>query len=744
MGSVASPDDRSAVSLTRPDVMRALLLTALAVAGCTTVSDVTPPAAPMATTPATAATPANPLTAAWAGPYGGVPPFDRVRVADFEPGVRAAMAAHLAEIAAVAADPAPPTFENTLAAMQRAGRMLDRVSTVYGVWGSNYSTPEFQAVEAVVDPLFAAHADQISQNAALFRRIEAVYASRATSGLTPEQQRLASETYTDFVRGGARLDAAAKVRMSAINQELSGLYTGFSQHVLADETDLALVLDAPADLAGLSEDQVAAYAAEAERRGMPGRWVVANTRSSIDPFLTASERRDLRERAWRLFASRGDTGTATDNNAAITRILALRAERAQLLGYETFAHYRLDNSMAKTPERALELMEAVWTPAVARVREEVADMQALADRQAAAGGSAGLTVEPWDYRFYAEQVRAERYSLDPESVRPYLQLENLREGMFWVAGELFGFAFAPAAGVPVPHPDVRVWTVSDRATGAPVGLWYFDPYARPGKRSGAWMSAYRNQERMDAPVTTIVSNNSNFTKPAAGQPVLISWDDAETLFHEFGHALHGLTSSVTYPGLSGTSVARDYVEFPSQLLERWLSTPEVLQRFAVHAETGEPIPLATVEKLREAGTFNQGFGTVEFLASALVDMRAHLAGVTPVDPDAFERTTLAAYGMPREIGMRHRMPQFLHLFSSDGYAAGYYSYLWADVITADAFEAFTEAAGPYDPAVARRLRDHVFSVGNTVDPAEGYRAFRGHDPAVGALMRARGFPETAE
>ncbi len=714
--------------------MRALLLTAaVAVAGCSTVSDVTD------TTTETPAAPANPLTAAWTGPYGGVPPFDRVRIADFEPGVRAGMAAHLAEIDAIATNPAAPTFENTLAAMQRAGRMLDRVSTVYGVWGSNYSTPEFQAVEAVVDPLFAAHSDRISQNAALFQRIEAVYQTRETSGLTPEQQRLVSETTTDFVRGGARLDAAAKVRMSAINQELSGLYTGFSQHVLADETDLMLVLESQADLAGLSEGQVAAYAAEAERRGMPGTWIVANTRSSIDPFLVASERRDLRERAWRLFASRGDTGDANDNNAAITRILALRAERANLLGFETFAHYRLDNSMAKTPERALELMEAVWTPAVARVREEVADMQALADRQ-----NAGITIEPWDYRFYAEQVRAERYSLDPESVRPYLQLENLREGMFWVAGELFGFAFAPAVGVPVPHPDVRVWTVSNRTTGAPVGLWYFDPYARAGKRSGAWMSAYRNQERMDAPVTTIVSNNSNFTKPAPGQPVLISWDDAETLFHEFGHALHGLNSDVTYPGLSGTSVARDYVEFPSQLLERWLSTPEVLQRFAVHAETGQPIPLETVEKLREAGTFNQGFGTVEFLASALVDMRAHLAGTTPVDPDAFERTTLAGYGMPAEIGMRHRMPQFLHLFSSDGYAAGYYSYLWADVITADAFEAFTEAGGPYDPEVARRLHDHVFSVGNTIDPAEGYRAFRGHDPAVGALMRSRGFPETAE
>ena len=723
---------------------RALLLTAtVALAGgCSTASDVLTP--PPASTPAAtraAAPDTNPLLAAWSGPYGGVPPFDRVAVADFEPAVRAAMALHLAEVDAVATDPAAPTFENTLAALERSGRALDRVGAVYGVWGSNYSTPEFQAVEAVVDPLFAAHGDRITQNEALFRRIEAVYETRETAGLTPEQQRLAWKVHTDFVRAGARLGAADKERLSAINQELSGLYTTFSQHVLADETEGALVLETEADLAGLPVGQVAAYAAEAERRGMSGRWVVANTRSSIDPFLTASSRRDLRERAWRLFASRGDTGGPTDTNALITRILALRAERAGLLGYATHAHWRLGNAMAQTPERALALMEAVWTPAVARVAEEVADMQAVADRET---DGERVTIEPWDYRYYAEIVRAERYSLDPEAVRPYLQLENLREGLFWTAGELFGMAFAPAQGVPVPHPDVRVWAVTDRATGAPVGLWYFDPYARPGKRSGAWMSAYRSQERFDGPVTTIVSNNSNFTPAAAGEPVLISWDDAETLFHEFGHALHGLASNVTYPSLAGTAVARDYVEFPSQLLERWLSTPEVLSRFALHAETGEPIPAETVERLREAGTFNQGFGTVEFLASALVDMRAHLAGSAPVEPDAFERETLAAYGMPREIGMRHRMPQFLHLFSGDGYSAGYYSYLWADVITADAFEAFTEAGGPYDPAVAQRLREHVFSAGNTVDPAAGYRAFRGHDPRAAALMRARGFPVPAE
>ena len=668
--------------------MKTFLLTAALTAsamGCaTTTQDVTPTTQPA---------PANPLLAEWTGPLGGVPPFDRVQVRDFEPAIRQAMSLHLAEIDQIATNPEAPTFDNTLVALERAGKPLSRASSVYGVWGSNLSTPEFQAVEATVDPLFAAHRDQVVQNEALFRRIEAVYETRAAAGLTPEQGRLVTETYDDFVRAGARLGAADKERLSAINQELASLYTRFSQNVLADETDQMLVLDSQDDLAGLAPAQVAAYAAEAERRGMPGKWVVSNTRSTIDPFLAASSRRDLREQAWRLFTDRGDSGGATDNNALVTQILALRGERARLLGFETHAHWRLSNTMAQTPERTLELMEAVWTPAVARVREEVRDMQAVADSD-----GAGITVEPWDYRYYAEKVRAERYDLDESAVKPYLQLDNLREGMFWVAGELFGLAFEPVEGVPVFHPDVTVYAVSNRADGAPVGLWYFDPYARPGKRSGAWMTDYRAQDRLsDVPGEggghlTLVSNNSNFTKPAPGEPVLISWDDAETLFHEFGHALHGLASDVTYPSLSGTSVARDYVEFPSQLLERWLSTPEVLSRFAVHAETGEPIPAATVERLREAATFNEGFGTVEYLASALVDMKMHLE-TGPVEPDAFERETLASLGMPREIVMRHRTPQFLHLFSSDAYSAGYYSYLWADVITADAFEAFTEGAG---------------------------------------------------
>ncbi|HSK70331.1 MAG TPA: M3 family metallopeptidase, partial [Pyrinomonadaceae bacterium] len=501
------------------------------------------------------------------------------------------------------------------------------------------------------------------------------------------------------------------------------------------ETDQFLVLKTEAELAGLPQSVRDAAAQIAESKNLKGAWVIANTRSSVDPFLTYSDRRDLREKVWKMFVNRGDNGDKNDNNALITEILQLRAERAKLLGYPTHAHWRLENAMAKTPERAMELMEAVWTPAVARVKEEVADMQALADKE-----GAKITIEPWDYRYYMEKVRKERYDLDQNEVKPYLQLEKLREGMFWVAGELFNFSFTPVTNVPVYHPDVRVWEVKDKTSGKHIGLWYFDPYAREGKRSGAWMNAYRSQERMDKEITTIVSNNSNFVKGKPGEPVLISWDDAVTLFHEFGHALHGLSSNVTYPSLAGTAVARDYVEFPSQLLEHWLSTPEVLQKFALHYETEKPIPQSLVDKIKRASTFNQGFATVEYLSSALVDMKLHLAGSQKIDADKFERETLAQLGMPREIVMRHRTPQFGHVFSSDGYSAGYYSYLWSDVLTADAFGAFTEGKGAYDREVAKRLIKHIFSVGNTIDPAEAYRQFRGRDPQIEALMKKRGFP----
>jgi peptidyl-dipeptidase Dcp len=731
------------------------ILLALAVAGCATrgtddVSTTTettnmPATDTMSTMDTTTTPPAapavsdNPLLQTWSGPYGGVPPFDQVRVEHFKPALEASMAENLAEIERIANNPQAPTFENTIAQMERSGRTLDRVGTAYGIWSSNMNSPEFQPIEREMAPKLAAFSDQITQNDKLFRRIEAVYNAPDKSRLTPEQQRLTWLVYTNFVRAGAKLDASAKQRLSAINQELAGLFTSFSQNVLADETNQFLVLNSEAELAGLPQSLRDAAANAATQKGHAGKWVITNTRSSVDPFLTYSSRRDLREKAFRMFVDRGDMGGEHDNNQIITNILRLRAERAKLLGFPTHAHWRLENTMAKTPERALELLEDVWKPAVARVHEEVRDMQALANKE-----GAKITIEPWDYRYYAEKVRKARYDLDQNEVKQYLQLDKLREGMHWVAGELFNFKFTPVQGVPVYHPDVTVYEVTDRTSGQHIGLWYFDPFARPGKRSGAWMNAYRSQERFEKPVTTIVSNNSNFVKGQPGEPVLISWDDATTLFHEFGHALHGLSSNVNYPTLSGTNVVRDYVEFPSQLLEHWLSTPEVLQRFAVHYKTGKPIPQTLVDRIERAATFNEGFETVEYLSSAIVDMRLHLAGDRPIDPDAFERQTLAELGMPKEIVMRHRTPQFLHVFASDSYSAGYYSYLWSDVLTADAFGAFREGGGAYDPAVAARLRQNIFSVGNTIDPAEGYRAFRGRDPRIEALMEKRGFTSASE
>lgn len=718
--------------------MRKLLLASAGVAALSSTACVTttPPGLTAAESrqAITAAAP-NPLLPQWSGPHGGVPPFDQVRVEHFKPALEAAMEERRREVAAISGNPAAPTFENTLAALEDTGRTFSAVITVYGVWSSTMSGPEFQAVERETAPKLAAFTDELIQDERLFRRIEAVYQSPEKAKLTPEQQRLTWLYYTNFVRAGAKLDAAAKKRMGELNQRLASLYTSFSQNVLADEEGYTVVLESEADLAGLPESVRAGAAAAAEARGLKGKWVITNTRSAMEPFLTYSERRELREKVWRNYVNRGDNSGDKDNNALITEILRLRAERARLLGYSTHAHWRLENTMAGTPERAMALMEAVWKPAVARAREEVADMQALADKQ-----GAKLKIAPWDYRYYAEKVRKAKYDLDQNEIKPYMQLDKLREGMFWVAGELFGFSFTPVSGIPVYHPDVSVWEVKDRASGRHVGLWYFDPYARQGKRSGAWMNAYRRQERFKGEVTTIVSNNSNFVRGKPGEPVLISWEDAETLFHEFGHALHGLASNVSYPTVSGTAVARDYVEFPSQILEHWLSTPEVLGRYALHYQTGKPIPPELVARIEKASTFNQGFATVEYLASALVDMRLHLAGDQAIDPDAFERDTLTALGMPEEIVMRHRTPQFSHVFAGDGYSAGYYSYLWSDTLTADAYEAFTEGKGPYDQAVAERLRKHVFSVGNTVDPAEGYRAFRGREAGIEALMRKRGFP----
>jgi peptidyl-dipeptidase Dcp len=676
----------------------------------------------------------NPLTAPWTGPFGGVPPFDKVKVSDFKAALEAGMAAEIAEIEAIANNPAPPTFENTIVAMEREGSVLDRVGTFYGIWGATLSTPEVRAIEKEMQPRLSAHNDRILQNAKLFARIDAVYQQRAKLKLTPEQDRVVWLRWNGFVRNGAKLAPEAKARVAAINTELAGLFTQFSQNLLHDENEYDLYLK-EADLAGLPGDVRAAMGSAAKGKGRDGEFVIVNTRSSVDPFLTYAQRRDLREKVWTTFYARGDNGDAYDNNAIIKKILKLRAERAKLFGFPTHAHWRLaNNSMAETPDAAMALMTRVWPSAVARVREEVAEMQAIADKE-----GAGIKIAPWDYRFYAEKVRAARYNLDMNEVKPYMQLEKLREGMFWASGQLYGFTYHPVTDVPVQHPDVRVWEVKRGAEH--IGLWYFDPYARTGKRSGAWMNAYRGQETYDGKVTTIVSNNSNFVKGAPGEPVLISWDDAETMFHEFGHALHGLNSAVKYPSVSGTRVFRDYVEFPSQVNEAWLRTPQVLNQFALHYQTGKPIPADLVAKIEKASTFRQGFDVTEYLASALIDMKLHLAGDADIDPDAFERDELTKLGMPQELVMRHRTPQFGHVFSSDGYSAGYYSYLWSEVIAQDAVEAFKEAPGGlYDKSVAKRLHDNVMSVGNAINPKDGYRKFRGREPDVKAYLKDKGFP----
>ncbi len=718
--------------------MRTVITLALigALAGCTSTVEPTADNPDQVTEQerAVVANESNVLLAEWTGPYGGVPPLDKVEIAHFQPAIEQAMADYLAEIDAIANNTEPATFENTIVAMERTGKSLDRVMTVYGIWNSTMSGPEMQAIQAEMAPKLASLSDKVYQNAKLFERIETVWNSEEKAGLNAEQQRLVWLNHKNFVRSGAKLGGEQKERLAAINQELASLYTSFGQNLLKDE-ETWVVIDSEEQLKGMSADYIRSAAAAATERGLEGKWAVVNTRSFVDPFLTYAEDRGLREQVWKAFVNRGDNGGETDNNENISKILALRAERAKLLGHETHAHWRLEDAMAGTPENAIALMESVWPAAVARVEQEVGDQQKVADAE-----GAGITIEPWDYRFYQEKVRKQRYDLDATEVSQYMQLEKLREAMFWAAGEIYGLQFAQVSDVPVHHEDVRVWEVKD-ASGKHVGLWYFDPFARSGKRSGAWMNAYRSQSRFDGEVTTIVSNNSNFVKGAPGEAVLISWDDASTLFHEFGHALHGLLSNVTYPSLAGTAVARDYVEFPSQINEHWLATPEVLSKFALHVETGEPIPDTLVKRIEEAGTFGEGFATVEYLASALVDMKLHLAGDRPIDPDAFEKETLGELGMPEQIVMRHRTPQFAHVFSGDGYSAGYYSYLWSDTLTADAAEAFMEApGGMYDKDVAKSFVDNILSVGNTVDPAEGFKAFRGREVSTSALMRKRGFP----
>ena len=679
----------------------------------------------------------SPLLKPWTGPYGGVPPWNLVRSEEFIGAFDAAIKASDADISAITGNPEKPDFENTIVAMERSGRTLSRLEAMFFVYASNLNVGPIPDIEKVIVPKLSEHEDSIYQNKKLFARISSVYESPAMKDGTFDlaQRRLVDDTYKTFLRKGAKLDSSDKAKLSQMNTRLARLFTDFSQNVLADEKGYVTWIKDKSELGGLPNSVIAAMGnAAKDRNNKNGDWAITNTRSSMDPFLTYSSNRPLREKVWRNYYSRGDNGDKYDNNKIIAEILKIRAARAKLLGYETHAHWRMEPTMAKKPEAAMDLMMKVWPKALARVREEVADMQAIADEE-----GAKIKIEPWDYRYYAEKVRKAKYDLDFNEVKPYLQLDKLREAMMWAATQLYGLHFKQLSGIPVFHPDVTVWEVTDD-DGKHVGLWYLDPYAREGKRSGAWMTDYRAQENMGKPITTIVSNNSNFIKGADGEAVLISWDDAVTLFHEFGHALHGLLSKVNYRSQSGTSVARDYVEFPSQINEHWLETPEILNQFAVHHKTGEAIPQALLDKIKKASTFNQGFDTVEYLASALIDMKLHLAGSDDIDPDTFERETLAEMGMPSELPMRHRTPHFMHIFSSDSYSAGYYSYLWADALTADAAERFVEAGSFYDKDVAKSLHDNVMSIGDTIDPAEGFRRFRGRDVDTSALLRKRGFP----
>ncbi|WP_283640640.1 M3 family metallopeptidase [Mesonia mobilis] len=672
----------------------------------------------------------------WKGEYNGVPAFDKMELSQLKPAIQKAMENHLEEIDRIANLESEPTFENTIVAMEKAGKDLDRVFTYYGIYSSNISSEEFREIQQELAPEISNYRSQISQNEKLFQRIKSVYDKSQEEKLSPQQQRVIELVYKNFEMDGANLNKEDKKRYAEIEKQLSELYTQFSSNVLADEEGYVTFFSEE-EAEGLPESYLKSAKVAAKENGGEKMYAVTNTRSSMDPFLTYGDNRELRKEVWQKYYARGNNGDEYDNNKIIKKILKLRDERVALMGYENYAQWRLQDRMAKNPENAMDLMMKVWPAALARVEEEVSEMETLAKNE-----GENITIEPWDYRYYMEKVRQEKYDLDSEEVKQYLELNNLRKAIFYVAGELFNYEFNPVAegSVPVFHEDVKVWEVKDKDSGELVGLWYLDPYARKGKRSGAWATTYRSRTALNGNQPVLASNNSNFVEPAAGEPTLVSWDDAETFFHEFGHALHFLSADVKYPTLNGG--VRDYTEFQSQLLERWLSTDVVINKFLKHYETGETMPAELVAKIKKASTFNQGFATTEYLASALMDMKFHTTDPAEItDIQEFEKKQLDALGMPKELPMRHRSTQFGHVFSGEGYATGYYGYLWADVLTSDAAEAFAEAPGGfYDKETAHKLKRFLFAPRNAVDPAEAYRQFRGRDANIDALMRDRGFP----
>jgi peptidyl-dipeptidase Dcp len=673
----------------------------------------------------------NPLLTAWQTPF-ETPPFGEIKPEHFMPAFEQAFAEHTAEVDQIVNEKAEPTFENTITALERSAKLLTKVSSVFYALVGAHSNPDLLAIESDVALRQARHWNPIMMNGVLFGRVSKLYEARAALKLTAEEKRLLERTFIRFRRSGAGLDEAAKTRMAAINERLAHLSTTFSHHLLAEEQGWTLELG-EGDRDGLSAPFVAAAEAAAAERGKPGKAVVTLSRSSVEPFLQSSTRRDLREKVYKAFIARGDNGNENDNSAAIGEILKLREESARLLGYNTFAAYRLEDSMAKTPQNVRNLLEGVWKPARARAMADRDAMQALIAEE---GGN--FKFAAWDWRFYAEKLRQRRANFDDSAIKPYLTLDGMIAAAFDTASRLFGVTFAERKDVPVWHPDVRVWQVKGR-DGREVGLFYGDYFARASKRSGAWMTSTRDQQKLDGTVTPIILNVCNFSKGAASEPALLSPDDARTLFHEFGHALHGLMSNVVYPSLSGTSVFTDFVELPSQLYEHWQERPEVLQTFARHYKTGEPLPDDLLKRFLAARKFNQGFATVEYVANALIDLEFHSQPASAAtDVRAFERKELDKIGMPEEIALRHRPTQFGHIFSGDHYASGYYSYMWSEVMDADAFGAFEEAGNIFDPAVAKRLHDDIYSSGGSRDPEEAYVAFRGRKPEPEALLRRRG------
>src|SRR5436190_5061800 len=675
----------------------------------------------------TTTAPDNPLLADWNAPF-GAPPLDRVKPEHFVPAFEQALAAHRNEVAAIASGATTPDFDNTVAALERSGRLLTRVSNVFYVLAGAHTSEPIQAIEREMAPKLARHWNEIHLNEKLFARLDDLHRSVSNLGLASEQARVLERYHALFRRAGAGLDGASKERLKEIGDRLASLGTSFGQNVLADEQSYVLPLGAD-DLAGLPEFARAATRGAAEERGLTGHTVTLS-RSSVEPFLQFSARRELREKAFRAWVARGDNSDKNDNNIIIAELTALRDEKARLLGYPSFAHYKLDDTMARTPAAVTGLLDAVWVPARRRVGEE---RDALQEIVAAEGGNFRLA--PWDWRYYAEKLRKARFDLDESEIKPYLPLERVIQAAFYVANRLFGLTFAPRTDVPVYHPDVRVWEVSG-PDGRHVGVFFGDYFARASKQSGAWMTNLREQERLEGEVRPLVLNVMNFNKGAAGEPTLLSFDDARTLFHEFGHGLHGLMSEVIYPMISGTGVLQDFVELPSQLYEHWLDRPEILERFARHYKTGEPMPQPLMDRLIASRTFNQGFLTTEYLGSTYVDLDFHRGGVK--DAHKVEAETRERMRMPEEVVLRHRPPHFGHIFSGDGYAAGYYSYLWSEVLDADAFNAFEETGNVFDPTVAKRLRDNIYAAGGARDPSEAYKAFRGRMPSVDPLLRKRG------